>query len=477
MANLIHKVQLITPPLGLAERYGNLAGAGSSAPSLGLLMLAAVARYEGFPCAVVDASALAMAPEELLGRLEEFRPDILGISSTTLAIAEAGRIAVEAKRLLPGLIVILGGPHVTAAPRETLTRYPVFDVAVIGEGEATFGELLQALEAGKSPALVAGVLFREGDCLVETEKRPFLTDLDSLPFPAWDLLEGFPDRYPPAPFKVRQLPAAILVTSRGCPNTCIFCDRSVFGSSCHAFTARRVVAEIEELHRSYGVREFSLEDDTFITFQKRLVDICRQLIDSKLGISWTCLGRVNHVSPENLALMKQAGCWQISFGIESGSANILDIIRKKVTLDQVRHAVRLCHEAGIHSKGFFIIGHPGESRETLRETVRFALELPLDDMSVSFLTPFPGTELYERAAEFGSFDADWNRMNLLNAVFIPHGLTREEMMAARNELLRRFYFRPRIIADYAGRLLRSPTMAKGFWNAFVSLVRSLRKGA
>jgi radical SAM superfamily enzyme YgiQ (UPF0313 family) len=474
MANRILKILLITPPLGLAERYGDLAGAGSSAPSLGLLMVAAIARHEGFPCAVVDASALAMTLDELLGRLAGFRPDILGISATTLAIAGASRCAEEAKTLLPGLVVILGGPHVTAAPRETLTRYPDFDIAVIGEGEATFRELLLALDAGKSPAMVAGVMFREGDRLVATERRPFLTELDSLPLPAWDLLEGFPDRYPPAPFKVRQLPAAILVTSRGCPNTCIFCDRSVFGSSCHAYSAEYVVRQMTELYHRYGIREFSFEDDTFITFKTRLQDICQQLIELGLDISWTCLGRVNHVTADNLLLMKKAGCWQISFGIESGSQEILSLINKRIRLDQVRQAVRLSREAGIRTKGFFILGHPGETPETLRMTIDFALELPLDDISVCHMTPFPGTELYDRAAEFGEFDPDWNAMNLLTIVFIPHGLTRNELLSAQKELIRRFYFRPRIIIDYGKRLVQNPAMARGLWNGFRSLIRSIR---
>lgn len=471
------KVFFATPPLSLEKRYGSFAGGGSAVPSLGILMLAAVARQEGCDCTVVDASALALTEPELLERLAAIRPDILCLSSTTLAIFNANAFAAAAKRILPKLTVIIGGPHVTAVPVETMERFPALDIAVIGEGELTLVELLRALQADSPLAVVPGLLFREGNQLCATGRRPFIADLDSLPSPAWDLLEGFPGRYLPAPFKVQHLPAATLVTSRGCPNTCIFCDRSVFGSSCHAFSADYVVRQIVELHQRYGIREFSFEDDTFITFKARLKEICERLIALRLDISWSCLGRANHVTPENLQLMRKAGCWQISFGIESGSQEILSLINKRVTLDQIRQAVRMTRQAGIRSKGFFILGHPGETRETLRMTFDFALELPLDDISVCLMTPFPGTELYARAAEFGEFDPDWGNMNLLNVVFVPHGLTREDLEVAQKELVRHFYFRFSVVADYCRRLLRNPGMLRGLWGGFRALLQGTRRAS
>jgi radical SAM superfamily enzyme YgiQ (UPF0313 family) len=469
------KLFFATPPLSFEQRYGAFAGGGSAVPSLGILMLAAMAREQGCACTVVEAAALGLGEAELLERLTAARPDVLCLSSTTLAITNAAAFAAAARQALPELTVVIGGPHVTAAPLETMERFPPFDLAVLGEGELTLVELLRALGQKSPLADVAGLVIRDGETVRATGRRPFITDLDALPFPAWDLLEDFPQRYLPAPFKVRQLPAATLVTSRGCPNTCIFCDRSVFGTSCHAFSADYVVRQMVELHRRYGIREFSFEDDTFITFKARLQEICSRLIDLDLGLSWSCLGRVNHVTAENLALMRRAGCWQISFGIESGSPQILALINKRVTLDQVRQAVQLTRVAGIRSKGFFILGHPGETGETLKMTADFALELPLDDISVSLMTPFPGTELYRRAAEFGTCDPDWGRMSLLNVVFVPHGLTAEDLLAAQKELIRRFYFRPRIMIDYGKRLLHSPAMAKGLWGGFRSLILGTRK--
>lgn len=466
-----------TPPISMEERYGSLAGAGSSLPSLGILFLAAVTRQHDFPTALVDAAALDLDADGLLARVRATRPNVLGLSATTFSICHAAAFAARAKELFPEITVIIGGPHVSAAPLETMQRFREFDMAVIGEGEETIIELLRALESGTAPDTVPGIVMRREGDVIATGRRAFLSDLDQLPYPAWDLLEGFPGHYPPAAFKVKKLPAASLVTSRGCPNRCIFCDRSVFGSSCHAFSAGYVVGMIRHLVEQFGVREFSFEDDTFITFKKRLVAICNEMISLGLDISWTCLGRVNSIDAETLALMKRAGCWQISFGIESGSQEILTTIHKNVTLEQIGRAVALCREAGVLSKGFFIVGHPGETRQTLKQTMEFALELPLDDISVTMLTPFPGTEIYERAAEFGEFDRDWSRMNLLNAVFIPHGLTHEDLEQSQREMLRRFYLRPRIVLGYLRRLTANPTMLKGLAAGGRAFFSSIRKSS
>lgn len=467
------KVLFATPPLSLDERYGSFAGAGSSAPSLGILMLAAVTRENGHESFVIDAAALNLTRSAFLRQVQEIHPDVLGFSATTLSILHADALAREIKQLMPATRIIIGGPHPSAVPVETCERFPVFDAAAVGEGEGTIIDLLDAFNENKSLSDVQGIVFRQGEHIVANSRRPFLGDLDSLPFPAWDLLDGFPYRYAPAAFKVRRLPAVSLVTSRGCPNRCIFCDRSVFGSSCHAFSTGYVIEMIQALYHDYGVRELCFEDDTFVTFRPRLAEICHRLIELKLDISWSCLGRVNHVTAENLVLMKKAGCWQISYGIESGSQDILSLIKKNVTIEQIRKAVSMSRKAGLLNKGFFIIGHPGETAESLRQTVDFALELPLDDISVMMLTPFPGSEIHTHAAEFGIFDSDWSRMNMLNTVFVPHGLTKHDLHQTRKELLRRFYLRPRVIRNYALRAIRNPGMAGTLWKGFRSFLRSI----
>lgn len=467
------KILFATPPLSMFKRYGSLAGAGSSAPTLGILQLAAVVRQHAYETMLLDAAALDLDRPTFLKRFAEILPDILALSATTLSITQAAEIAAAAKKMSPALCVVIGGPHVSAVPSETMERFSAFNVAVVGEGEETIVELLSAISGDRPLSAIAGIAYRDQSGVKMNSRRPFLKELDLLPRPAWDMLDGFPHHFPPPVFKTRRLPAASLVTSRGCPNTCIFCDRSVFGASCHMFSANYVVEMIVELYEKFGVREFCFEDDTFITFRSRLVEICQRLIDLKLDISWSCLGRVNQVTEDNLRLMKRAGCWQISFGVESGSQEILDNIHKKVTLQQISYALQISRDAGLLNKGFFIVGHPGETKETLQLTYDYIMGNPLDDISVTMLTPFPGTELHARAAEFGTFDSDWEKMNLLNTVFVPYGLTEGYLVQIQKKMIRDFYLQPRIIASYAGRALRNPAMIGSLIKGFRSFMRSI----
>jgi len=467
------KILFATPPVSREACYGALEEAGSAAPALGLLLLAAVARDLGHEVAVLDGVAMQLDNGDFHARLSAFAPDLLALSATTFTVGEAAAVAAAVKQCRPATLAVIGGPHVSAVPVETMTRFTAFDLAVLGEGEATLTDLLAVLGAGHPLTGVAGLLVRDGEGLKTTPARAPVHDLDVLPLPAWDLLKGFPQRYAPAPFKVRQLPAASLISSRGCPNRCLFCDRSVFGDQCRFHSAENVVAMVRHLRERFGVREICFEDDTFVTHRPRLEAICKGLIDLAQGITWSCLARVNQVTAEHLDLMRRAGCWQVSFGIESGSQPVLDLIGKQATLEQIRAAVAMARAAGLRAKGFFILGHPGESRETLRETIDFALSLPLNDISVSLMTPFPGTELHRRAAEFGTLVAGWEQMNLLTPAFIPYGLTADDLFAAQRELLRRFYLRPRIFADYASRLLRQPTLARPLLRGGLALLRTV----
>ncbi|MBF0244645.1 MAG: cobalamin-dependent protein [Planctomycetes bacterium] len=463
------KILLVTPHISMQARYGNFAGAGNSTPTLGLLMLAAVAQRHGHSCVVVDAAAAVQPLAAILHAAQVQAPDLIGISSTTLSIMNAAEAARALKAVAPGSPLVLGGPHVSAVPEETMARFPEFDIGVLGEGEETFVELLAVLARSATPETVRGLIFRQDGRLVRTGQRPPIRTLDALPPPAWELLEGFPQSYLPAPFKTRLRPAASIVTTRGCPNRCIFCDRSVFGSSCHGYSAKGVIDLVEDLQRRFGIREICFEDDTFTMDRDRLDAVCHDLCRLKRPVAWSCLGRVNHVEPEMLANMRRAGCWYISFGIESGNQAILDRINKRTTLVQIRQAVIAARAAGITVKGFFMVGHPGETRATLVDTVRFALDLPLDDISVTMFTPFPGSAIHAQAAEFGTYDPDWSRMNLLNAVFVPHGLTVDDLVAAQREMLRRFYRRPRIMANYLWRLARNPALCRGFWQGLRAL--------
>lgn len=466
------RLALVSAPISMEARYGQFAGAGSTEPSFGLLCLAAVARQAGAAVRIVEASARGLDPESTLKEITDFDPDCVGFTATTSEIVPVAGLASLLKVVSPGTLTLIGGCHVTALPAETLLEFPSFDMAVLGEGEETLREILGRLDGGgRNLEGIAGTATRDGAEIRRQPTRSLMANLDLLPLPAWDLLEGFPGLFKPSPSRIRRWPCASIVLTRGCPNQCVFCDRSVFGSHCRAYGPGYAVRLVRDLYERHGVCELLIEDDTFVIVKDRVREFCERLIAEKLDISWSCLGRADRVDPDLLKLMRRAGCWHLSYGIESGDPDILKAMRKRLDLDQIRQAVRWSREAGLRTKGFFIVGFPGETLESLERTRRFACSLPLDDITVMQMTPFPGSELYTTAEQSGTFSRDWRQMNVVTTVFVPHGLTREDLETARSRLLRDFYGRPGVLWRQGLHVIRHPRL----WKATLSGFRAFRK--
>lgn len=466
------RLVLVSAPVSQEERYGKFAGAGSTEPSFGLLSLAAVARQAGAQVKVIEASARGLDPASTLREIVAFAPDCVGFTATTSEICQIGALAVQVKAGIPGVVTVIGGCHVTALPEETLETFPALELAVLGEGEDTLAELIKRLGAGNRVLNgIAGTAKREGNAIKRQPARPLIADLDQLPLPAWDLLAGFPGLFKPSPSRIRRWPCASIVLTRGCPNQCAFCDRSVFGNYCRAYSPNYAIRLVRDLYDRYGVRELLIEDDTFVIVKERVREFCTRLIAERMNLSWSCLGRADRVDPELLVLMRRAGCWQISYGIESGDPEILKSMRKRLDLAQIRKALAWSRAAGLRTKGFFIVGFPGETPETLERTRRLACELPLDDISVMQMTPFPGSELYSMAGEAGTFNRDWRKMNVLNTVFVPHGLTMEDLEQARSRLLKDFYSRPEVLWRQACHVACHPRL----WLETLSAFKAFRK--
>lgn len=448
MPEIKSKIVLVNPPVVESEPEW-LEQLGSKLPFLGICSLAAYTRQHGFETVLVDAYNLGMDTSTAVERVLEFKPTHVGITAMTFTIALAGEFARQLKRKAPHVITIIGGNHVTALPETTLQEYPDFDIGVLGEGEETLVEILKLPSEKVYLGQVKGIIFWDAaKHLKRTGGRPQIKELDSLPFPAWDMLPGFPWFYKPTPTNFKKLPVASLVTSRGCPYHCTFCDRSVFGNTCRWFSSRYILRMIKELKARYAVREVCFYDDTFTAHRKRLVELCEGLLAEQVKISWSCLGRVDFVDEELLALMKRAGCWLISYGIESASQEILDLYEKKTTAEQVKRAVEATKRAGIKARGFFIIGGPLETEATVDELKELLDMVPLDDIHLSFFTPIPGSRLYEDAERYGTFDRDWKCTHVYSLNYIPYGLTPAQLESYRAELYRRFYFRPSRLFRY-----------------------------
>ena len=469
------RVALISSPLTEEERYGAFSGAGSSQPTFALVCLGAVAQQENAEVFLLDAAATGLTVEAAAEEIAAFSPDIVGISSTTAGIVASGNLAQRMKKICPDVTTLIGGPHVTAIPQETLEEFPGFDIAVLGEGELTFREILVSLnDTGIIHDAIPGTALRRNGEFVMNVPRAPIENLDDLPMPAWGLLSGFPNGYRPSPMRIRRFPCATIVLARGCPNRCTFCDRSVFGNRIRSYSPGHVITMIRDLKENYGVQEILIEDDTFVISKKRVIELCQRLIDENIDISWSCLGRADRVTPDLLKLMKRAGCWHISYGVESGDPRILESVGKGERISHIVDAVKWSHEAGIRTKGFFMVGFPGETQESVKLTQQLALDLKLDDISVMQLTPFPGSEIYLTAESQGTFDRDWRKMNILTTVFVPHGFTKETLEAARSSILKAFYFRPRILMRKLIDIIKRPRLLPFMARSFVTLIKVTR---
>ena len=408
----------------------------------------------------------------MVAEVIEESPDYVGVTAVSISIFNASRLTIMIKEANPGIGVIIGGAQLTSSPVKSMEMFPCFDIGVVGEGEATTVELLVALQSGRELEDVKGLVIRKGGKIVVTRKRPFIRNLDKLAFPAWDLLPDLGKTYCPPVHTVKRLPATLLVTTRGCPGKCTFCDRSVFGRICRTFSSDYVIDMIQHIRLNYGIREIQFRDDNLLAYRKQLREICEKLIRLGLNITWSCVGRVDMVKPEDLKIMKEAGCWSISYGIESGSQRILDEIKKEITKEQIINAVTLTRNAGIEAVGFFMAGHPLESKETMRETMQLLRELPLNGFHMTFFTPHPGSENYERIEEYGVLEDDWSKMSEWYPIFIPYGLTRHQLVMYWKKAIRSFYFRPQIILQYITKI-HSFAHLEIYFRGFLAFIEAL----
>lgn len=435
------RVLLIRPPLTKP-----LSDIDTMGQSLGLAYLAAVLEKESFPVKIIDTPVLGYQTKEIIKEAKKFKPTIIGLSFTTREFPAALKLAPSLKKHFQECFIIIGGPHSTVTPKKTV-RHQCFDFAVLGEGEKTIIELVKALEKGKKNLKnIKGIAFKKGRKIIITPPRPFIKNLDALPFPARHLLSPL-KKYRPA-FSYKNFPIGTIITSRGCPFHCTFCARNVFGNQVRFRSPKNVVDEIEILVKEYGAREIRVWDDTLNLDPQRVIEICKEILKRKLVFPWACQARVNFVNSRMLGWMKKAGCWQISYGIESGNQTILNKIKKGLTLKIARQAVNKTKRAGIEAKCYFMLGLPGETEETMQDTINFAKNLDPDIATFCITLPFPGTEIYQEAIKTGEFRGvsfkEYLYYDTRRLPFIPKGLTAKKIVAHQRKAYREFYLRPKI---------------------------------
>jgi radical SAM superfamily enzyme YgiQ (UPF0313 family) len=389
-------------------------------PPLGLAYLAAALEKAGVDVEILDYVVFPYNETDFWYRLTQFKPDIVAATAVTMTFDGAIQIIRVAKRWHSGCLTVMGGPHVTFCAEETLSAYPELDIVVLGEGEATLVEIADEAGKGGKWKEIPGLVYRLGDSLVSTGKRLHPIDVNTLNVPARHLL---------ALGRYRALGMPIsMTTSRGCPYACIFCvGRKMVGAKVRYRNPVNVVEEMETL-AGYGFCQINIADDLFTANAHHCLAVCDEILNRNLKVKWTSFARVDTVSRVVLQRMKDAGCHAVSFGIESGNANILKTIRKGITLDQVIEAVSLCNQVGLMPHGSFILGLPGETPETLKETLAFGEKLKKQGVSYGFhlLAPFPGTWVRQKSAELGItiLSNDWSDYHANRAIVETPSVTR-----------------------------------------------------
>jgi radical SAM superfamily enzyme YgiQ (UPF0313 family) len=470
------KIVLIDPPTSHEQIYGDwdLSSVDTYSPPLGLLYIAAYIREHGHTPYVVDITARKWNRQHAIEYVLSVNPDIVGITAKTINILNAHKIAEDLKRNGFTGSVVLGGAHLTAVPEETFLRFGAFDYGVIGEGEITFLELIERIQQKLEINHILGLVWRDpSGSVVVNPPRPLIKDLDTLPFPAWDLLPDFPHSYPHSALETKRAPAASIMASRGCPFQCTFCDHVIFGSRVRQNSAEYTLRMIRHLIDTYGIKDLMMLDDNFILDREKLFAICDAMIQEKMNLSWYCMGHTNLMTEDRLKKIKEAGCWFLEIGIESGCDRILKLIKKNTTKAEIAEAVKRARNAGLKVKGNFIFGFPTETRESLEETIQFATNIGLSYFQQNFLTIWPGCELAVNPDQYGQVEKDWGKLAHQRVTFIPNGLTEQDLIKASKDAFRRFYLRLNIMIEIGMFSLSSPRAMQNAVVAFGVFLKTI----
>ena len=464
MASLNSNRILLVHPLGYGsdDAEQDISRKTNIMPPLGLASIAAYLEQRDISASIIDCYAHPDAMPLIKQTLEDERPAFIGFSCTTSTFLDGVRIGEMAKTLLPGIQTVFGGAHVSALKEKIIEKFPSVDFVVAGEGEETLSELIAS--GGEIPDQITGLVYRDATGPVFTGYRKQLLELDELPFPAYEKLAGYPEKYMLPIFNYPKAPNTSCISSRGCPYACSYCDRSVFKRSFRYNSASYLFKHITYLKDRFGIRHINFYDDQFTFNRQRVEDFCNLMINNPVRMTFNCAVRAEHIDFELLQLMKAAGCWMISLGIETGDENLLAQHRQNADLGMLADKIRLIHKAGIRVKGLLMMGLPGENEQSIKRSMDYVFSLPIDDFNLAKFTPFPGSPLYKDIHNLGSFEEDWQKMDCMDFLFVPKGMTKERLDELFINFYRTHYMRPKVILGYATMIWKSPDS----WLRFVA---------
>jgi anaerobic magnesium-protoporphyrin IX monomethyl ester cyclase len=441
------KIILINPPVCWKDVYGKFEKVASFQAPIGLPSLAAYLIQYGHDIQIIDGNVPDdrgndLTVENIANEISKYPPDMVGLYSISYNYKVFEELANAIKKVAPGVRIVAGGPHATFMPKETLQDTPV-EFCCLGEAEESLHELVQHLEEGATDfSDIAGLAYRtaEGEVVVNSE-RIIVKELDELPFPAIELLPP-PERYKGYLLNQKRAPMMPMSSSRGCPYQCVFCE-TPSGKNFRA-NSPEWIADLMELYvKKFGIKETTFLDDTFTVSEKRVFEICELKNKRNIDLTWFANAHANVRDMDIFKAMKGAGAWLVSLGIESGSPKIIELLKKGTTKEQMKATSQGILDAKLKFKPLFIIGNPGETLESIEQTIQFAEELKGHFPLFSIMTPFPGAPLWDSAEEYGSFDrSSFSNLTIATSdpAFVPYGLTKEILVKKQKEAFRRVYF-------------------------------------
>lgn len=441
------KVVLISPPVSLKAEHEF----ASVQFPVNLGWIASYLIKYGYDVELWDYTVEKFSEQGFKDRLAAAKPKIVGFSCMTHNILTGAKLAEFTKEVDEDIITAVGGSHITAIPKRTLSEFPSFDIGVFGEGELTFKELCDKIKANAVIDGTRGIIHKKNGEIIMEDKRGLIENLDSVPFPSRHLVnyDLYKRSHTSRGFSRKSMNIIEIMTSRGCPNQCTFCaGHLAYGFNVRFRSAENILGEVKEAIKEHGVTHVSIEDDSF-TLKKELVhELCQGF--KELGLTWNCNTRVNYIDQDMLKEMADSGCQKIQFGVESGSERVLKLVKKGITPDQVRNAVKMARESGIPLiECAFIIGiHPSETWKDIKMTEKLIWELNPDFIMVSVLCPFPGTEIYAEMKERGFLkEEDWSKFILFGErpSYNTEYFTGAQLERIQKSILRRFYLRPKYI--------------------------------
>lgn len=445
------KTILINPPYSLEERYGvQIKAFGAISEPMALAYLASSLEKEGFPVEILDAQALELTQIDVVEYVKKSRADVVGITFLTPMFYAVQEVAKAIKNACSRIKIIVGGAHPTALPENTLEECPAIDYVCIGEGESVIINFLKYVTGNKKESEVPSLAYRYNGRIISNPAADFIKDIDSLPKPARHLLPM--DRYKLTASRTkysRFCPTIIL--ARGCPFDCQFCSHP-FGRTFRHHKVGRIIDEIREIKQQYQTNQFNFEADTLTLNKIFITELCDAIIEEKLDIKWTCESRIDTVDEVILKKMKNAGCWQISYGVESGCQRLLDIIHKGIKKADVVKVFNLTQKIGISIRGFFMLGLPSETLEESLETINFAKSLNSLWAQFTLTIPYPGTPMFDQFQAQGKIRHHrWSEYNTWGGwsgktlPYVPEGRTEAELKNLQKKAMRLYYMRLNMI--------------------------------